>query len=192
MDNLLKDPSRELSMHHRTVLNKKSTPGVICGHHLTKGQKATTQPASVDKSIQPGRFPSRAAHIVLISDLIIISEINPAGGNTMFEKLSPEGEVLSADSGNERRAQVLVGCLEQSAGLVPGQFPHALETNMEVIKSREGNVNDMSDAQRSRGRDKGLISFDARSDFKHTGRSIQLPPTILEVRPASRPRCPDP
>jgi hypothetical protein len=81
----------------------------------------------------------------LISDLIIFSEINTAGGNTMPKKLSPEGQVLSAHIAATNAAlQVLVGCLEQSDGLVPGQFPHALETYMEVIKSREGNVNNMT------------------------------------------------
>lgn len=63
----------------------------------------------------------------------------------MTKQLSPDGEVLAAHMAATTAAfQVLIGCLEQTSALVPGQFPHALETYIEVVKSREGAVNDMT------------------------------------------------
>jgi hypothetical protein len=63
----------------------------------------------------------------------------------MPKQLSPDGEVLAAHMAATTAAfQVLIGCLEETRALVPGQFPHAMETYMEVVKSREGVVNDMT------------------------------------------------
>ncbi|MGB6080240.1 MAG: hypothetical protein WBF99_12350 [Xanthobacteraceae bacterium] len=63
----------------------------------------------------------------------------------MSKPLSPDGEVLAAHMAATAAAfQVLVGCLEGTGALVQGQFPHALETYMAVVKSREGVVNDMT------------------------------------------------
>jgi hypothetical protein len=60
-------------------------------------------------------------------------------------KLSPEGEVI-ADQGAAVVAafQVLVGCLEENEAIHPGQFPEAIRVYMEMVKSREGDVNDMA------------------------------------------------
>jgi|GEM_PF-2839478 hypothetical protein len=63
----------------------------------------------------------------------------------MPKQLSSDGEVLAAHMAASTAAlQVLIGCLEQRGALIPGQFPHALEIYMEVVKSREGVVNDMT------------------------------------------------
>jgi hypothetical protein len=60
-------------------------------------------------------------------------------------KLSPEGEVIAAYGAAMVAAfQVLVSCLEESDALLPGQFPEALRVYMEMTKSREGDVNDMT------------------------------------------------
>lgn len=40
--------------------------------------------------------------------------------------------------------QVLINCLEESDALLPGQFPEAHGVYMEVVKSRRGDVNDMT------------------------------------------------
>jgi hypothetical protein len=40
--------------------------------------------------------------------------------------------------------QVLVSCLEENEAVHPGQFPEALRVYMEMTKSREGDVNDMT------------------------------------------------
>ena len=60
-------------------------------------------------------------------------------------KLSPEGEVIAAYGAAMVAAfQVLVSCLEESETLHSGQFPEALRVYMEMTKSREGDVNDMT------------------------------------------------
>lgn len=40
--------------------------------------------------------------------------------------------------------QVLINCLEESDALLPGQFPEALGIYMEMVKSRTGDLNDMT------------------------------------------------
>ena len=40
--------------------------------------------------------------------------------------------------------QVLINCLEESDALLPGEFPDALGVYMEMVKSREGDVSDMT------------------------------------------------
>jgi hypothetical protein len=60
-------------------------------------------------------------------------------------KLSPAGEVIAAYGAAMVAAfQVLINCLEESDALLPGQFPEALRVYMEMTKSREGDVNDMT------------------------------------------------
>jgi hypothetical protein len=60
-------------------------------------------------------------------------------------KLSPEGEVIAAYGAAMVAAfQVLVSCLEENEAVHPGQFPEALRVYMEMTKSREGDVNDMT------------------------------------------------
>jgi hypothetical protein len=60
-------------------------------------------------------------------------------------KLSPEGEVLAAHIAATTAAfQVLINCLEESDALLPGQYPDALRVYMEMIKSKTGDVSDMT------------------------------------------------
>ena len=60
-------------------------------------------------------------------------------------KLSPEGEVIAAYGAAMVAAfQVLVSCLEENEAVQPGQFPAALAVYMEVIKSSNGDVSDMT------------------------------------------------
>jgi hypothetical protein len=60
-------------------------------------------------------------------------------------KLSPEGEVIAAYGAAMVAAfQVLVSCLQENEALQSGQFPEALRVYMEMTKSREGDVNDMT------------------------------------------------
>jgi len=40
--------------------------------------------------------------------------------------------------------QVLLNCLEENNAVLPGQFPDALGVYMEVVKSRQGDVSDMT------------------------------------------------
>jgi len=40
--------------------------------------------------------------------------------------------------------QVLINCLEENDALQPGQFPDALRVYMEMVKSRQGDVSDMT------------------------------------------------
>jgi hypothetical protein len=59
-------------------------------------------------------------------------------------KLSPEGEVIAAYGAAMVAAfQVLINCLEESDALLPG-LPDALGVYMEMVKSREGGVSDMT------------------------------------------------
>ncbi|MHC2662567.1 hypothetical protein ACMA5K_01385 [Bradyrhizobium diazoefficiens] len=61
------------------------------------------------------------------------------------EKRSPEAEVIAAYGAAMVAAfQVLINCLEESDALLPGQFPEALGVYMEMVKSRRGEVNDMT------------------------------------------------
>ena len=39
---------------------------------------------------------------------------------------------------------MLINCLEESDLLLPGQFPEALRVYMEMVKSRRGDVSDMT------------------------------------------------
>jgi len=39
---------------------------------------------------------------------------------------------------------VLINCLEESDALLPGQFPDALRVYIEMVKSRKGDVSDMT------------------------------------------------
>jgi hypothetical protein len=60
-------------------------------------------------------------------------------------KLSPEGEVIAAYGAAMVAAfQVLVSCLEENEAVHPGQFPEALRVYMEMTKSRQGDVSDMT------------------------------------------------
>ena len=43
-----------------------------------------------------------------------------------------------------RSFQVLINCLEENDALPPGQFPDALRVYMEMVKSRQGDVSDMT------------------------------------------------
>jgi hypothetical protein len=40
--------------------------------------------------------------------------------------------------------QVLLNCLEENDAVLPGQFPDALGVYMEMVKSRQGDVSDMT------------------------------------------------
>lgn len=60
-------------------------------------------------------------------------------------KFTPEGEVIAAyGAAMVATFQVLINCLEESDALLPGQFPDALGVYMEMVKSREGDVSDMT------------------------------------------------
>jgi hypothetical protein len=60
-------------------------------------------------------------------------------------KLTPEGEIIAAYGAAMVAAfQVLNNCLEESDALLPGQFPDALGVYMEMVKSRKGDVSDMT------------------------------------------------
>jgi hypothetical protein len=60
-------------------------------------------------------------------------------------KLTPEGELIAAQGAAIVAAfQVLIGCLEESDALLPGAFPEALRIYMEMVKSRTGDVSDMT------------------------------------------------
>jgi hypothetical protein len=63
----------------------------------------------------------------------------------MKGKLSPEGEVIAAYGAAMVAAfQVLIDCLEENNAVLPGQFPDALRVYMEMVKSRKGDVSDMT------------------------------------------------
>jgi hypothetical protein len=60
-------------------------------------------------------------------------------------KLSPEGEAIAAYGAAMVAAfQVLINCLEESGALRPGRFPDALRVYMEMVKSGQGHVSDMT------------------------------------------------
>ena len=60
-------------------------------------------------------------------------------------KLSPEGEVIAAYGAAMVAAfQVLINCLEENDALLPGRFPAALGVYMEMVKSRQGDVSDVT------------------------------------------------
>ena len=40
--------------------------------------------------------------------------------------------------------QVLINCLEENDAVQPGQFPDALGVYMEMVKSRKGDISDMT------------------------------------------------
>jgi hypothetical protein len=59
--------------------------------------------------------------------------------------LSPDGEVIAAcGAAMVASFQVLLGCLEKNEAIHPGQFPAALAVYMEMVKSRRGEVSDMT------------------------------------------------
>ena len=61
------------------------------------------------------------------------------------DKLSPEGEVIAAYGAAMVAAfQVLLNCLEENEAVHPGQFPEALRVYMEMVKSKKGDMNDMT------------------------------------------------
>ena len=63
----------------------------------------------------------------------------------MTGKLTPEGDVIAAYGAAMVAAfQVLINCLEESDALLPGQFPDALGVYMEMVKSRKGDVSDIT------------------------------------------------
>jgi len=60
-------------------------------------------------------------------------------------KLSSEGEVMAAyGAAMVASFQILINCLEESDALFPGQFPDALRVYVEMVKSRKGDVSDMT------------------------------------------------
>ena len=60
-------------------------------------------------------------------------------------KLSPEGEVIAAYGAAMIAVfQVLINCLEENDALQPGQFPAALAVYMEMVKSRQGDVSNVT------------------------------------------------
>jgi hypothetical protein len=60
-------------------------------------------------------------------------------------KLTPECEVIEAyGAALVASFQVLINCLEESDALLPGQFSEALHVYMEMVKSRTGDVSDMT------------------------------------------------
>jgi hypothetical protein len=60
-------------------------------------------------------------------------------------KLSPEGEVIAAYGAAVVAAfQVLVNCLEENGALEPGQFPAALGAHVEMVKSKQVDVSDVT------------------------------------------------
>jgi hypothetical protein len=62
-------------------------------------------------------------------------------------KLSPEGEVIAAYGAAIVAAfQVLNDCLEESGALFSGQFPDALGDYMDMIKSKNTAVNNVTRA----------------------------------------------
>jgi hypothetical protein len=60
-------------------------------------------------------------------------------------KLTPEGEVIAAQGAAVVAAfQVLINCLEENEALQPGQFPAALTVYMEMVKSSEGDLSNVT------------------------------------------------
>ena len=60
-------------------------------------------------------------------------------------KLSPEGEVIAAyGAAMVASFQVLINCLEENDALQPGQFPAALGVYMEMVKSSNGDVSNVT------------------------------------------------
>jgi hypothetical protein len=60
-------------------------------------------------------------------------------------KLSPEGEVLAAYGAPwSRRSGYSSTALKRVTALLPAQFPDALRVYMEMVKSRKGDVSDMT------------------------------------------------
>jgi hypothetical protein len=61
------------------------------------------------------------------------------------DKLTPEGEVIAAYGAAMVAAfQVLLNCLEENEAVHPGQFPEALRVYMEMLKSKKGDVSDIT------------------------------------------------
>jgi hypothetical protein len=74
-----------------------------------------------------------------------LSAATRSGGIMPKPKLSPEGEVIAAYGAAMVAAfQVLVSCLEENEAVHPGQFPAALAVYMEMVKSRTGDISDMT------------------------------------------------
>ena len=67
------------------------------------------------------------------------------GGNDAEGETFARGEVIAAYGAAMVAAfQVLINCLEESDAILPGQFPEALRVYMEIVKSRRGDVSDMT------------------------------------------------
>jgi hypothetical protein len=61
------------------------------------------------------------------------------------KKTSSESEVIAAYGAATVAAfQVLINCLEERDALLPGQFPAALGVYMEMVKSKEGGLSEMT------------------------------------------------
>jgi hypothetical protein len=105
------------------------------GHFQTSGCALA---ASVDPSIADMLTLVVAPHTYSLKGLIRWRDM-------MAKKLSPEGEIIAAQGAAVVAAfQVLINCLEESDALLPGQFPEALGVYMEMVKSRKGDVSDMT------------------------------------------------
>ena len=60
-------------------------------------------------------------------------------------KLSPEAEAIAAYGAAMVAAfQVLINCLEENDAVLPGQFPDALRVYIKMVKSKKGDVSDMT------------------------------------------------
>jgi len=82
-----------------------------------------------------GRFRGRSVH----------PSITHIAGLAVGRKLSPEGEVIAAYGAAMVAAfQVLINCREENDAVLPGQFPDALRVYMEMVKSKKGDVSDMT------------------------------------------------
>ena len=57
---------------------------------------------------------------------------------------SDDRETLARSAAMVAAFQVLINCLEENDALQPGQFPDALRVYMEMVKSRQGDVSDMT------------------------------------------------
>jgi hypothetical protein len=59
-------------------------------------------------------------------------------------KISPEGEIAAYGGAMVAAFQVLINCLEENDALLPGQFAGALAVYMEMVRSRQGDVSDVT------------------------------------------------
>jgi hypothetical protein len=95
----------------------------------------------------------------------------------MTGKLSPEGEVIAAYGAAMVAAfQVLINCLEENDAVLPGQFPDALGVYMEMVKSKKGDVSDMTLAVLH---DIGRLHRISRSSARNRTSPLRSPDPIL-------------